>query len=200
MVVVGVIGEGVFEGFVSREDGRIQSIDGALLSLAQQQASDISDRADKLAGLLKIEQGIVARLQEVERNTEARLVNATAEAERERSARVELQKSLILPSLDDKERNALTDELRPNAKPGITILVRSSQGGVTESLAVGIYIALREAGFTDPEPKLELTGIVWYGTSVGIPHDNPPSIGPTPPGVVIFFRTQQETPGIQGSV
>lgn len=79
LVVVGVIGEGLFEGFVSREDGHLQSIDGSLLSVAQQQASDIGDHADRLAKLLEIEEGIVARLQRDEKGTEARLSSATSD-------------------------------------------------------------------------------------------------------------------------
>lgn len=77
LVVIGVAGEGIAEGFVSRADARLESLNNSTF-LAQQTeiarasdravsalslAEDISNRADRLAVLLEREEEAAARFQ-----------------------------------------------------------------------------------------------------------------------------------------
>jgi len=136
MVLIGVVGEGVFESLVSRADGDIQTFDSILLASTQRRAAEANERAS-------------ANEQEAKQ--------LQKEAEDERMARLEIEARVAWRNLTKKQQSEIGATLR--RFPGITARESYADGEPEESMfASDICLALRAADWAAFSPDIRPTG------------------------------------------
>lgn len=166
LIVLGVMGEGISEGYVSWADGTLQTLNDILLSDAQKEATFAIERSagayeraaqtereasqENERAAKALEAAEVARknaegfqFQIAQANERAAEANRTAESER--LARVQLQKELQPRRLTSAQKDKLTSLLRGKPKP--IFILTMGDDTETADLANDIGDALNKAGW-----------------------------------------------------
>jgi hypothetical protein len=122
LIVLGVAGEGVYEGYVSRADGLLQEFNNALLMTAQRQASDaIGEAAD-----------------------------ANERAQHEVLERIRLERELGPRTFSQEQIDRLVAKLRPFAGMSVWVMAYGNETKDEKDESIGfaksIWSALRRAG------------------------------------------------------
>ncbi len=125
LVIVGVVGEVVFEGLVSNADTKLRTHESDVLSLAETTAGQANERASK---------------------NEKEAARLRKEAEDERMARVKLQEQLQWRYLSKEQKEAMTKVLK--TAPGSEVNVwMIADGGEAQGYGDDFVYALEDSGW-----------------------------------------------------
>ena len=108
VLLIGVIGEGVFEGLVSQADGWLQDFSNIQLAAAQRQASGAFASAESARALVK---GYDKQISDARKDA----AQANAKAAASDLARARIEKQLAWRTLGETNREAVAKQLRPFA-------------------------------------------------------------------------------------
>jgi hypothetical protein len=163
LVILGVIGETVFEGLVSNSDASIRTHESDVLSRAEEAASTANQKAGDAYERASANEREAARLKK--------------EAEDERMKRVELEKQIQPRHLSEKQQNTLVNELDKSRSGGdLTIGVLPHDGEAR------LYAMDFEHVFQRTAPKWIDRGIVADNFELPV---EPLSAGMVPWGITI---------------
>ncbi|HUL32479.1 MAG TPA: hypothetical protein VL128_01240 [Candidatus Eisenbacteria bacterium] len=148
LIVIGVMGEGVFEVLVSRADALAHAFDEILLMEARKQAGDAATSA-KIAREEADASEVAAKSAKQEAEDVSKLAN-------------QLHGYLTPRSLTQKEMDDLRDSLKPFADPNILIVVEGSWGAPT--VPIQVWNSIKAAGFERADLRLSWT---WLPQGMG---------------------------------
>jgi hypothetical protein len=194
LVVVGVAGEGVFEGLVSKADGQLQTFNESVLSSASHRASNAEliaiafdariaearrgtieaqrDAAQANALARKYESGIHgsdARAKRAEAqvaSANARAEEAHSMAESERTARMDIQRQLAWRELTQAQRDQIGRALLPFAGQQFNLVTYATEGECL-NLTNELYSALLSGRWVlDPNRRFAVLFSLVVGVEV----------------------------------
>jgi hypothetical protein len=145
LVVVGIVGEGVFEALQNRAEGQLQTFNDILLTDARRHAGEAGERA------ADANERASANEKEAER--------LNKEAEDERMARVELEKQVSPRSLSKKQSDALVRQLRA-APSGGSLTIESARTSEASGYAMDLRQAVMMSNF-DPGSNVQSKPTKW---------------------------------------
>jgi hypothetical protein len=147
LVIVGVLGEGLFEAATSWTDGLLQGFSNTLLAITTEQA-----RSAAMSAKIAHQEADAVKLDADE--IDKRLNSASARL-------TQMLEALRQPSLSEKERKELSAELAKCPNRDTPVLVRFT---ITSNLGILVSNALQSAGFTKLMVQPERT--TWIGVSI----------------------------------
>jgi hypothetical protein len=144
LVALGVAGEGVAEGFVSKADGILETFNNILLTEAQVESGHAIERA--------------AKADERASENEREAANLRKIAEQERLARIQVEGKVAWRRLSDTDKNVIGIHLRAFLRENARLSYDSETEG--ESFAVDIALSLQKAKWNVSPPSRGFTTVI----------------------------------------
>lgn len=157
LVVLGVAGEGIAEGFVSRADGLVQNFNDILLTDARKESAFAIERAASAYERASHAEAQLASARRDAAVAEQQAAEANRVAESERLARLELEGSVAWRRLSKNEQHLLTLSMLSFKQVYAALQYSDMEGS---SFASDIALSLRAAGMQVFSPSWMMTGPV----------------------------------------
>src|SRR5258708_3531474 len=121
LIVLGVIGEGVFEGFVSKYDTALSSVTDTIVAEAQKESAHAEATAKGFEAQIAESNAKAKSAEATAKGFEAQIAEAHREAEADRLARIKIEEKMAWRTVPPEKQQAIVSQLKKFSGQPFTI-------------------------------------------------------------------------------